>query len=175
MAALNISAPWISFYRQINVMFAEDPQVHVVFDEDNYEVKVYVDDDCKAAALERLLVSEKEFGNITVKVKVIPANAEEADRFSTYKMTDSLWWDIAFEDNPVYAFSKVVGNPGFMITYVVFEKRVLQYFNDVLWDYYGVVSTLAQDVAKEIFKPFDGVSYSTDIADGFGSVLGRWP
>ena len=44
MAKLKLSAPWIIFYREIEAMFQGDPEVRVVFDEDNLTVKLYVDD-----------------------------------------------------------------------------------------------------------------------------------
>lgn len=49
-------------------------------------------------------------------------------------------------------------------TYVVFEKEVVQYWNDNLADYNGLTSTLYQDLAKEIFEDanLDGVYFCTD-------------
>jgi hypothetical protein len=50
--SLSVSAPWYIHYRKLQAMFREDPQVTVKFDQDNYEVKLYVDDADKADALQ---------------------------------------------------------------------------------------------------------------------------
>ena len=49
-----LAAPWISFYREIEAMFKEDEQVHPVYDEENNVVKLYVEDQEKAEALEKI-------------------------------------------------------------------------------------------------------------------------
>ena len=43
----------------------------------------------------------------------------------------------------------------------VFAKEVVQYWNDSLSDPYGKVSTLYQDIAKDIFEDTDGVMFCT--------------
>ena len=48
------------------------------------------------------------------------------------------------------------------MTYVVFKKEVVQYFNDSLGDIHGVCSTLMQDIAKDIFEDTEGVYFCTD-------------
>ena len=82
MARMKLSPPWCQRYSQIAALFKYDPAVHVIFDEDNYEVKLYVDDDDKAAALTILLPEEYEFGNIKLKIQVVPAKLTVRTRFS---------------------------------------------------------------------------------------------
>lgn len=65
-------------------------------------------------------------------------------------------------------------------TYVVFKNCVVQFFNDNLNDPHGIVSTLYQDIAAEIFAdmPFPqdgGICFCTDTEHKLGAPLGEWP
>ena len=55
MARIRKSAPWVDYYYELEVMFKEDPEVRVVYDEEAYEVKLFVDSMTKANALAELL------------------------------------------------------------------------------------------------------------------------
>ena len=48
------------------------------------------------------------------------------------------------------------------MTFIVFEKVVVQWFSDSIGDWYGLTSTLYQDLAKDIFGNIDGVYFCTD-------------
>ena len=48
------------------------------------------------------------------------------------------------------------------ITYIIFEKEVVQYFADDLGDLHGINSTLYQDLAKEIFGESSNIHFCTD-------------
>jgi hypothetical protein len=66
----------------------------------------------------------------------------------------------------------------FSATYVVFKNCVVQFFNDNLNDCHGIISTLYQDIAAEIFEDADlhNVYYNTDVERGqLGMPLGEWP
>ena len=62
MANMKLSPPWCIFYREIQALFGDDPEVHVVYDEQAEIVKVYVDNDEKAEVLSQLLPTKKMFG-----------------------------------------------------------------------------------------------------------------
>lgn len=152
---LNLSSPWVKFYREIESMFGGDPEIKISFDEEKPEIKLYVDNYVKASALEQLLPSVKYFGIVTLKITIIPSN--------TAKSPAELYND-AFSGNPVFCYTKAVEgvftNP---ITYVVFKNKVVQYFADNLGDIHGNCSTLYQDIAQNIFEDSDeqGVCYCT--------------
>ena len=156
MARIRKSAPWVDYYYELEVMFKEDPEVRVVYDEEAYEVKLFVDSMTKANALAELLPMEKKFGNVTMQVVIIPANKKlDGERNSI--------WQAAFNGNPIVSKMEtvdgVLSNP---ITYIVFRNEVVQYFNDDLGDIYGQCSTLYQEIAKNIFEEHDGVFFCTD-------------
>ncbi len=52
------------------------------------------------------------------------------------------------------------------LTHVVFENRVVQYFNDDISDINGLCSTLYQDIAKRVLKNIDNVFFCTDMNFG---------
>lgn len=158
---LALSAPWVTFAREVGAMFDDDPAIRVEYDDENVEVKLYVEGVKKAEAISQLLPVEKAFGGVKLKITVIPAN----EQFSVDKQKQ-LFLD-AFEGNPVFEAAVtaegIFSNP---ITYVVFRKRVVQYYNDDLGDINGIRSTLYQDIAKNIFEgQVQGTYFCTDTKD----------
>lgn len=162
MAMLNLVAPWIDFYRKVEAMFKNDQEVTVIFDQDNYKLQVYVDNEDKAKAIEYLLLPEEYFGDTHVVVEVIPANNYKPLRsinVSNMNLVDIF--NNAFSSNKAFIETEELWLGGFHRIYVVFKKEVVQYFNDSLGDVNGLCSTLYQEIAKDIFLDFDDVSYCT--------------
>ena len=152
---ISLSAPWYIYVREIKALFEKDPEIKIVFDEDNLEVKLYVDNPTKADALTQILAPKKSFGSIFVKVTVIPANK--------LKMNNGALYTAAFEGNPIFSHSsEFQGLYNQPITYVVFKKEVVQYFSDNLSDEHGITSTLYQDIAKDVIAK-DGIYFCTDV------------
>lgn len=170
MAKLGLSSPWVVYYRKVEAMFKQDSEVRVIFDEERKELSLFVADEKKANALMKLLPEEVDFGNVTLKVIVVPPNTDKVD---------SVESDIvdAFVGNPALSYVQrvdgIFSNP---IIYVVFEKEVVQYFTDNLSDIHGIESTLYQNIAKDIFNHVDNVYYCTDIEEyDLAMPLGEWP
>jgi hypothetical protein len=154
---VGLASPWIIFYRQIETLFKKDPAVKVIFDQVDNVVKIYVEGSTKAEAIEQLLPSEKEFGNVTVKVQVIPANLDSTNKISLFEK--------AFDGNPILTniiSGELFGKP---ISYVLFKKEVVQFYNDDLGDAHGVCSTLYQDLIKEVIGQDEGIFYCTEVED----------
>lgn len=151
---LKLSTPWVIFYREVEAMFKDDPEVRVVFNEEEPEVKLYVENAEKADALTQLLPKKVDFGNVELKVTVIPANKLGANKASLFEK--------AFKGNPAFSFitgHNIFNNP---MTYVVFKNKVVQYYTDNLGDIYGNCSTLYQEIAKDIFGKHEGIYFCTD-------------
>ena len=155
MENLKLASPWVTYYNKLNALFGKDPDIHLVFDNDTPEVKMYVDSEKKADALTRLLPMVVNFGNVDLKVTVIPANAEPVSRAALIRD--------AFDGNPVYAWGidiqALYNQP---IHYVMFKNEVVQFFNDQLDDPNGNITTLYQDLAKELLGESEGVHFCTD-------------
>lgn len=167
MATLHMSAPWVIFYREVQALFAYDPEVHILYDEAENHIKLFVEDEYKAAALAELLPTTKTFGNVELKMTVFPPNgAKDDDPVLLGTTSIEELFDLAFTGNGAYAFTQslpcIFSNN---VTYVVFKKRVVQYWTDDLGDYYGQTSTLYQNIARDVFGEREGVFYSTDIED----------
>ena len=156
MGNVGLSSPWVIYYREIEALFGQDPEIKIEFDNDTVELKLFIDNNEKVEALEQLLPNTVAFGNVELKIYIIPANVKTARDYKAL-------YTAAFRGNP--AFKKCVngGNP---ITsssvYVVFKKEVVQFFDDDLTDINGNRSTLYQDIAKEIFREEAGVNFCTD-------------
>lgn len=172
MPKLKISPPWITYYDELDVLFKKDPEIHVIYDEDNRKVNLYVDNPVKASILTAYLPATKKFGRIELAINVIPANGIE--------LIDDCDFGALFEGNGALSFTKTVPDlAGTPIHYVVFKKEVVQFYTDDLWDYYGIRSTLYEDVAREVFdNGLNGIFFATDIHDpntALGAPLGEWP
>lgn len=153
MDNLKLSSPWQQFVSEIETLFEHDDEVTVLFDNATYTVKLYVDNAAKAEALAQLMPSERVFGNITVKVEVVPSNSGDIlDVITT-----------AFAGNP--ALTGVFETPETLpfggIKYVMFAPEVVQYYNDDMSDAHGLCSTLYADIARDVFGD-KGVYYCTD-------------
>lgn len=151
---LDLSSPWEIFYKEIEAMFGMDPEITIRIDRDEYTVRLYICNTDKADALSQLLPMEKEFGNVKVKIAVIPDNDED---------TKATLYEKAFRDNPAFEYVDVNGNPamGLPSTFVIFRKEVVQYFNDSLNDPNRICSTLYQNIAPDIFGADPEVHFCT--------------
>jgi len=151
---MNMSAPWVSYYHKLVALFGKDPSISIIYDNDNVEIKMYVEGQSKAEALTELLPSTVDYGNVKLKVTVIPANT----------VSPATLFRNAFEGNPVYEEMIVIKPDGSTnpYTYLMFKNEVVQYWDDNLGDPHGNISTLAQNIASEVFGDTKGVMFSTE-------------
>ena len=146
MARIGITSPWIKMYYEINEMFRYDKDVSlIIYDDENKEIRLYVDDAIKAEALQTYLPGEIEMGNITLRITIVPSNQALRTVKSTVNFED------CFKNNEAVEDIVKINVKGFAATYIVFKKCVVQYFNDNLGDLNGLCSTLYQDIANNIF------------------------
>lgn len=143
--AVNLSSPWMLYYRRVAQLFAEDPHVKVTFNNDTYELKLVVSGQRKAKAIAQILPKTRKFGNVEVQTRVLCEEDKDSD--SARVLRD------AFEDNDavsrIETFWDICGDP---INYVVFEPWVVQYFSDNIGDLDGVTSTIYEEIAKDLFS-----------------------
>ena len=166
MAKLNMSPPWVLYYKKLNALFEEDEDIMIIYDEDETEVKVYCTDENKSQALSFLLPTTVSCGSVELKVTVIPANTNNnvLKGFNTTISDPEAAIFILFGKGNNYVEEvKVVPTPFGNFTYVIFTREVIQYFEDNLADFYGNRSTLCEIIAKEIFNNIEGVFFCTSI------------
>lgn len=160
--ALKLSPPWCVYAHDFSAMFKYDPDVKVVFDEEELKLNLYVENPEKADALMQIIPTEKDFGNVKLTIAVIPADKTEGN----FEGSTTELMQTAFEGNGAVAdIKEVTGMFPTPVTYVLFRKEVVQYFSDNLSDYYGNRSTLYADIAYEIFNVESTVFFCTDIED----------
>lgn len=157
MATLNLTTPWVEYYRKIDAIFKNDSEVNVLYNNDTREICIFVNNGAKANAIDTLLPDTINFGNVELTVNVIPSNGKKLE------IPRNLY-SVAFTGNSaverIETVEGIFSNP---ITYIIFKKEVVQYYNDDLGDYFGVRSTLYETIAQEIFNSQEGVYFCTNI------------
>lgn len=175
---LKIAPPWVTYINKLQALFDGDPQIafNVDYSAVHPSVTLATNNPDKAAALVKLLPEEKVFGNVTLTIAV------ECETISNLAFeTAEILFKTAFNGNPAFAYVVVPESDVWYasFTYVVFKNCVVQFFNDNLNDCHGLLSTLYQDIAEEIFSdmqyPNTGIAYCTDIEHKLGKPLGEWP
>lgn len=111
----------------------------------------------KADALAQLLPTVRTFGDVVVKVAVIPANLKGPSKLQLFQK--------AFEGNPALAFIQGGSSGVFDLNYVVFKSKVVQFKSDDVGDVNGLTSTLYQNIAKDLFEDVPGIFFCTEIAE----------
>lgn len=156
-ANLKLSAPWLTYYRELNELFGKDPDVEkIVFDDESMTIRLFVNGQDKSDALSQLLPETKTFGNVSVSISVIPANKPQT-RFNLLCA--------AFKGNPAFSFGVEIpqevtqSNP---LAYFAFAHEVVQFWNDNLGDPHGNISTLYEEVARDVLGEQGGVFFCTD-------------
>ena len=157
MATLNLTTPWVEYYRKVDAIFKNDPEVNILYNNDTKEIRIFVNNGAKANAIDTLLPDTVKFGNVELSITVIPSNGEKLE------IPRSLY-SVAFTGNSAVERIEIVdGLFNHPLTYIIFKKEVVQYFNDDLGDYFGKRSTLYETLAQEIFNPQEGVYFCTNI------------
>ena len=160
MSNIKLSSPWVLYYREVEALFAEDPEIKTSLDEATCTLKIYVDNNPdKADALTQLLPEYKKFGNIALMIKVLPSNVQATSKMDLFRK--------AFRRNPAVSYIETIDGV-FKANYIVFKNKVVQYDADDLGDINGMHSTLYQDIAQDIFGSEEGIYYCTDLPEDEG-------
>lgn len=161
---LKLSPPWTIYMRKINALFGEDPDVLVQYEEDENTINLRVNGQDKADAISKILPTEKAFGNVVLKINVIPSNKPET-KLETFRK--------AFEGNPIFSYAVAIdtGMTSNTFNYFMFKNKVCQFFGDSLSDPNGNISALYADIASEIFEDSDGILFSTDTPENLGKPI----
>lgn len=164
---VRLSPPWMTYYKELQMLLGRDREIFLVFDQEEMKVKVYVDNIAKAEALEQVLVKSKTFGNVTVQVEVIPSNNIR------YTAGGNVY-DDAFDGNPAYSYSRETVLPVISrLCYVVWAREIVQFFNDDLGDVNGNATMLYEQIARDVLNAEPGVYHCT--AGPLNAPLGEWP
>ena len=153
---MKLSPPWVTYFHKVQALFEKDDSVTVDFDEKNCCLNIIVKEDVeKGEAIQKLFPSEKVFGNNVMKINVITIMEEK-------QIPTAQIFAYAFCGNPIV--EDIINASDILRddqTYIMFQNKVVQFFNDDIYDYNGVCTTLYQDIAKDVFKDFADVHYCT--------------
>lgn len=149
---LNVFSPWVVFVNKVAALFGDDPEIEIEYDNDAVELTLRVANQSKADAIAKLLGESRQFGNVVLKVNVVPANEDESDAGLIRR---------ALAGNPhVWDFTDVDAM-GFKASYVIFNPEVIQYKSDDLQSAFGVSTTVAEQICRDVFDGTDGVFFCT--------------
>ena len=162
MLSIKLEAPWYSWAKKAAKLFELDPDIIVgeVYELDgedaDYGIDIEVRNHEKFVALDRVLPSVKEFGNVRLIITLF-------DEENSNVNPDAALYETIFKGNPILdRVEDTVDHTGTHIGYVIFKPMVTQFFDDNLADYRGNWSGLAQDIAKDVFdNDFRGVYFCT--------------
>ena len=166
MEEIKISSPWVTYVHKLQCLFGDDPDIKIDYSDETTTVKILVKSVDKTIALTNLLKPKVQFGNVTLNVQVIPSNEG--------KSYAAMVRDVFLGNPHFYEFVTIdlQTNP---VHYAIFNKEVAQFFNDNLADAHGNISTLYEDLAREIIGQEGGVHFCTDNECLIGKPLGEWP
>ena len=155
---LRLSPPWYSYQRKVFALFGSDPQVKMrdlcQVDEANYRIDMLVCNGLKAQAIRALLPRTVQISGVTVTTRVL-FPMEHCEVRPSSQECDAQLLEDAFTGNPIFdrvgAHSSPFGGP--QIGYCIFKKQVIQFWDDDLSNYYGLHTTLAENIARDVLKP----------------------
>ena len=75
MEKVKLSPPWEEYVRKVSSLFAEDSEIDV--EAKDMVMTIRVDNTDKYEALTHLLPETKEFGNVSLSIRIVPANTLE--------------------------------------------------------------------------------------------------
>ena len=82
---VKLAPPWITYYRQVEALFGADPDIKVAFDEDELHIKLYVENEIKAAALDEILpVHLRDPGVLRYRPFHLPGGREDGQPFRSH-------------------------------------------------------------------------------------------
>ena len=160
-----LSPPWYTYANMLKAVFEKDELVEVSDLEKNedengeYTITLTCKTERKCEALKKVLKTSVNFGKVTVVVNL----TVEDDAVISEK---AQIFDDAFTGNPLYHGVVAVKTPwGVDDNYAVFDKGVIQFYNDDLSDLYNNYTAVVADVVKEITKgrKETDVRISTDV------------
>ena len=140
---VKLAAPWITYKKYIDMFFGKDPEIKILFNEEEPELKLVVSNPSKAYALSKMLPSYKEFGNVRLNISV--ENAKE-------EMTSEALLLAAFKGNHILENVRTYKTPFGDVSYALFKKEVVQFYNDEMSSIEGLKSTLYEDMTREVFE-----------------------
>lgn len=161
---LTLEAPWNTYRKMINALFANDPEIEVGnivgaigVESADYVIEIKARNHRKFEALRKLLPVRKDFGSVEIAIYIYDMENDKKNDIEVFK-------DL-FRDNPIVSNYEEVKLPdGSERDFVCFRPEVIQFFDDDISDCYRNYNGLAEDIARAVFGDRAGdVSFSTGL------------
>lgn len=159
MEKVKLSPPWDEYARKLSVLFEQDKEITIEYKERENKISIWVDNTDKYEAMKKLIPFEMDFGGHKLEIEIIPADAVEAEKDNRYYLKR------LFRGNGAVADIQDAEIGAAEVTYIEFEKEVVQFWNDNLADLHGIKSTLMEDIARDIMPETTNVFYGTDVSE----------
>ena len=161
---LKLSPPWEEIHSMLQAFFASDSDIAVDAEiSDAYVLGIACYNEKKFNALNEVLRKRYEFGGVTLEIDVyLPTDIKRGDEPSDVSYDNAKNIKAALEGNEL--FDKIVMRNimSSKVSFCLFKKEVVQFYNDDLTDLYGYASMLAEDIARIIFNTED-INFCTDV------------
>mgnify|MGYP003321061786 CR=1 FL=1 len=155
---VKLSPPWDGYMNMLASFFKGDKRVRVGGCDDKRVGTIEVFDTKMYCALEQVLNKKIRFGNVTLRIRIVPANDLKAFKNT---MTDLAALKVVLSGNPAFAKfitrKTEVGNAVFCM----FKPVVLMWYNDNLGSPYKQTASVYELAAQTVFKGC-GASYATE-------------
>ena len=154
---IKLSPPWHTFFNFVKHSVGNDRCVEVCdmkeISEREFLIQVDVKDRSRAIAMATILAPCKNFGNIDVRVEVSHCGriVRPNDRCLNVRSLVRMFEE-AFCTNNYFENVEAVKMFEADIIFPVFEKSVIQFFNDDISDLYSNFNGVAADVFAEVLN-----------------------
>ena len=157
MEKVKLSPPWDEYARKLTMLFQQDEEIHLEYKEHENNITIWVDNTDKYEALVNLLPDHVDFGGHILDIEIVPANVSDEQKDNRYYLKK------LFRGNGAVSEIRDAEIGAAAVTYIEFEKEVVQFWNDNLADLHGIKSTLMEDIARDIMPETTNVFYGTDV------------
>jgi len=137
-----MSPPWIEHFEKIRTLFAADPDVSCRYDDGAKTATLRVRGQRKADAIAALVPARVAFGNVELKISVVPANVAQdaADLLRTAFAGNSALVGVETFDGP---FDEPV-------VFAAFDRAPVDVPCDNMADPAGMKTMLLEHVARDV-------------------------
>ena len=163
-----IQAPWWTYYNKVKALLGNDTDLSIgqlsESGEKIYSFNVDSTNTDKIIALQKIFKTVIPMGNITLKINFNVIN-DGTPEMSYTKITAEDF-RTAFNENPIVDEVNEVSLFDTNFIFVIFKKKIIQFYNDDITDYWGNYNGLAEDIAREVFTDrmfHSGFNYCTNI------------
>lgn len=162
---LELQSPWQTYYNKVRSLLGNDTDLTIGALEkgENREYFFRVDSTNteKIEALSKVFKTVIPMGNITLKIYFGVIDSDAIDSNIKPSAED---FKIAFTDNPLVEDYHEFDAFGGHYVYIEFKKKVIQFYNDDITDFYGNFNGLAEDIAREVTNNVAGIFYCTSVS-----------